>query len=91
MIGKEYTGPIVLEGEFLPEENVFEVSVTVEGVTYTEKFSRDAFWALCRRATHDFRIGGLTFAYHQFDKRDIGPRSRRSFVNYFEELLARRP
>ncbi len=89
MIGKEHTGPIILEAEFLPQEDVFRVSVTVEGVLYQQEFSHALFGRFCGGARDGFKVGCLSFLYHQFDKRDIGPRARRSFHQYFNSVLER--
>lgn len=91
MIGKEHTGPIVLEGDYLICRDVFRVSVTVEGVLYQQEFSHALFGRFCGGARDGFKVGCLSFIYAQFDKRDIGPRARRSFPQYFNSVLERRP
>ena len=85
---KEDTGPIVLEGHWLPEEEVFRVMLTVERAEYVEDFSRTqiAHWA--PNVRHGFKIGGFVMAPARFDKRDLGPRAWRGFASFFRELLA---
>lgn len=82
-------GHIILEADYLVGSDAFEVSVLVEGKEYRETMSRGRFVSLCNVAGGWFEVGGLTFVYSTYDKRDIGPRARRSFKQYFTSLLAK--
>lgn len=87
MEAPEDQGPIVLEGLWLPEDDTFRVTLTVERVEYVEEFSRQriAHWAPNVRL--GFQIGAFVMAPGRFDKRDLGPRAWRGFASFFQELL----
>jgi len=80
--------PIVLDGEYLGEKDLFEVSVLVHGIEYRQTFTPEQLAAMVSRIETRFEVAGFLFVYNQYDKRDIGPRARRSFVQYFTALLA---
>jgi hypothetical protein len=88
---KEATGPIILEGRWIPGREIFIVVLTVERVDFEEEFSRTqiAHWA--PNARLGFQIGGFVMAPGRFDKRDLGPRAWRGFAAFFQELLAISP
>jgi len=86
----EHTGPIVLEGEWVPAREVFHVVFTIERESFSQEFTVGALQNLIRGVVSGFQVGGRALQYHAHDKRDIGPRARRGFKSFFENLLTSR-
>ena len=82
--------PIILEIDYLPEMDYFRVIATVDGVSQKELLAPAAFAFVCTRIDKGFCVGGINFVFSKFDRTDVGPRARRSVIQYFRAALAAR-
>lgn len=78
--------PIILEGWFDEHQQAYFLSVTVETKVFMQTFSIPDFVRLCMNAANGITCGGLSFIYRHYDKRDVGPRTRRSITQYVRSL-----
>lgn len=83
--------PIILEADFSTDRSLVEVTVCVHGTQHRETFTPIKLAAMVGRITHCFEVDRFLFVYNQYPSQDIGPRARRSFIQYFKALLAKCP
>ena len=78
-------GPIVLQAEYIG--NVFSVTVTVDGIDYHDTLTPSDYKDFCQQVDHGIWLGGLSFPYRQFDRRDVTIRCKRGIAQYFRSVL----